>query len=377
MNRYREQRGLGLVLLGVVLIALTVSASAPRGSIKANSLWSGMKQEKPVGKTFKNVQVLKDLNDEQLNNTMQFVAASLGIFCDHCHVTTEQGNWPMERDDKKTKRTAREMMRMTLAINAQNFHGETVVTCATCHQGHQEPNGIPPLELAIASASAPASATLPTVGHVFDRYVQALGGDAALGKFNSRVMKGTLTGGRGIPYLLTIEQKAPGKYRMSIALTGGIELVGFDGTEAWNSSGGSTFGMEGLEKARIQRAAEFYIAKDFEQKYTAAKVIGEEKIGDRDTFIVQVREDGEVTERLYFDGQDGLLLRRVTLSQTALGPFPEQTDFADYRPVNGVQFPFTIRRMEINSKWTEKYRTIELNVPLDDAIFVKQKPQSP
>jgi hypothetical protein len=212
-----------------------------------------MKQEKPVGKTFKNVQVLKDLNDEQLNNTMQFVAASLGIFCDHCHVTTEQGNWPMERDDKKTKRTAREMMRMTLAINAQNFHGETVVTCATCHQGHQEPNGIPPLELAIASASAPASATLPTVGHVFDRYVQALGGDAALGKFNSRVMKGTLTG----------------------------------------------------------------------------------------------------------------------------GPFPEQTDFADYRPVNGVQFPFTIRRMEINSKWTEKYRTIELNVPLDDAIFVKQKPQSP
>jgi hypothetical protein len=92
---------------------------------------------------------------------------------------------------------------------------------------------------------------------------------------------------------------------------------------------------------------------------------------------VQVPEDGEVTEKLYFDGQDGLLLRRVTLSLTALGPFPEQTDFADYRPVNGVQFPFTIRRTEINSKWTEKYRTIELNVPLDDAIFVKQKPQSP
>lgn len=377
MKPLRAATSAGTCLLGVVLIALIVSASPPRATIKGNPLWSGMKQEKPGGTTFKNVQVLKGLNDEQLNNTMHFVATSLGVSCDHCHVTTEQGNWPMERDDKQAKRTAREMMRMTLAINAQNFHGETVVTCATCHQGHQKPNGIPPLELPTTSASAPASATLPSAEQLFNRYAQALAGDAALSKFNSRVMKGTLTGGRGIPYPLTIEQKAPDKYRMSITLAGGIELAGFDGAEAWNSSGGSTFGMEGLEKARIQRAADFYIATDFGQKYPAAKVIGEEKIRDRDAFIVEVREDGEVTERLYFDRQDGLLLRRVTLSQTALGPFPERTDFADYRPVNGVQFPFNVVRMEINSKWTEKYTTIELNAPLDDAIFAKPKPRSP
>lgn len=98
--------------------------------------------------------------------------------------------------------------------------------------------------------------------------------------------------------------------------------------------------------------------------------------GDGDAVIVQVREPGNVAEKLYFDRQSDLLLRRVTLSQTALGPFPEQTDFADYRPVDGVLFPFAVHRTEINSRWTEKYATIELNTPLDDAIFAKPKPQS-
>ena len=376
MNRYRGLFGPGFVMLGCAIVALIVSASSPRYGTGPGSHRSGLNQDKPVGKTFKNVQVLKDLNDEQLNNTMHFVAASLGVFCDHCHVTTQQGNWPMERDDKQTKRTAREMMRMTLAINAQNFHGEPIVTCATCHQGCVKPNGVPPLELAATTAPASASATLPTAAQVFDRYVQALGGDAALSKFSSRVMRGTLTGERGIPYPLTIEQKAPDKYRMSIVLASGTELAGFDGSEAWNSSGGSTFVMEGFEKARIQRDAGFYVATDFRQKFPAANAVGQKKIGGRDAVIVQVRELGDVTEEFYFDRQSNLLLRRVTLSQTALGPFPEQTDFADYRPVDGVLFPFAVRRIEINSRWTEKYTTIDLNMPLDDAIFAKPKPQS-
>ena len=367
-------------LMGAVAVASVLSiaagthlpASTPTGSPR-----SGWSQEKPPGQTFKNVQVLKDLNDVQLNNTMQFVAASLGVSCDHCHVTAQQGNWPMERDDKQTKRTAREMMRMTLAINAQNFNSEKVVTCATCHQGHDKPTGIPPLEPTASAARAVPSASLPTVTQVFDRYVQSLGGEAALSKVRSRVMKGTLTGGRGIPYPLTIEQETPDKYRMSIALSNATELAGYDGSVAWNSSGGSTFGMEGFEKARIERAAAFFVATDFKRKYPEAKVVAKDKISDRDVTVVQVREPGNVTEKFYFDDQTGFLLRRVTLSETALGPFPEETDFADYRAVNGIQLPFTVRRAEINSKWTEKYATIELNTPLDAAIFAKPKLQLP
>src|SRR5512147_920995 len=54
---------------------------------------------------FKNIQVLKDLPADQLDGVMRFMSASLGVKCDFCHVTSEQGNWPMEKDDKKNKQT--------------------------------------------------------------------------------------------------------------------------------------------------------------------------------------------------------------------------------------------------------------------------------
>lgn len=51
---------------------------------------------------------------------MQFVTYSLGMKCDFCHVERE-----FDKDDKKTKKTAREMMQMMFAINKNNFEGES------------------------------------------------------------------------------------------------------------------------------------------------------------------------------------------------------------------------------------------------------------
>jgi hypothetical protein len=89
---------------------------------------------------FKNIQVLKDLPADQLDGVMRFMSASLGVKCDFCHVTSEQGNWPMEKDDKKNKQTARTMVQMMNAINAANFEGKMTVNCASCHHGRNEPD---------------------------------------------------------------------------------------------------------------------------------------------------------------------------------------------------------------------------------------------
>ncbi len=96
----------------------------------------------PAGKKaeeqFKNIQVLKGIPAEELFPTMQFIAASLGVQCDFCHV---QGAF--EKDDKKTKQTARKMMEMMFAINKDNFDGHRAVTCNSCHHGDAMPQPIP------------------------------------------------------------------------------------------------------------------------------------------------------------------------------------------------------------------------------------------
>jgi len=55
---------------------------------------------------------------------MQFIAASLGVECELCHV-----EHAMDKDDKKEKQTARKIIAMELAIDKGHFEGELEVTC--------------------------------------------------------------------------------------------------------------------------------------------------------------------------------------------------------------------------------------------------------
>ena len=67
-------------------------------------------------------------------------AGSLGVECEFCHSSGPDGRLQFDKDGKKEKKTAREMMRMMLAINHDNFKGEREVTCNTCHRGDRRPN---------------------------------------------------------------------------------------------------------------------------------------------------------------------------------------------------------------------------------------------
>ena len=65
---------------------------------------------------FKNIQALKGIPADQVIPSMQFIAASLGVECEFCHVAHAN-----DKDDKKPKVTARKMIAMMMAINKDNF----------------------------------------------------------------------------------------------------------------------------------------------------------------------------------------------------------------------------------------------------------------
>lgn len=99
-----------------------------------------------------NLKVLGDTTSpETLSRTMRGFASSLGVRCNHCHVG-EPGaplsEYDFPSDDKRTKRVAREMLRMVRLINSdviaeiEEPSGKQV-TCFTCHRGQETPP--PPL----------------------------------------------------------------------------------------------------------------------------------------------------------------------------------------------------------------------------------------
>jgi Photosynthetic reaction centre cytochrome C subunit len=93
------------------------------------------KPEEPASEHFKNVKTaLRNLPASEFLDTMRYFSFSLGKDCEFCHVERK-----FDADDKKEKRTAREMIAMATGINETSFGGKQTVRCYTCHQGHHEP----------------------------------------------------------------------------------------------------------------------------------------------------------------------------------------------------------------------------------------------
>ena len=328
----------------------------------------------PVEQTRKNIQVLKGMPESQLFPVMNFIATSLEVKCDYCHVkngknATGGDNWVWESDEKKNKLTGRQMIKMVLDINRTNFEGDTRVTCYSCHRGKTSVALLPPLP---PGDFTQTEVKLPTAEQVLTNYYAAVGGKNAPTKFQSIVMKGSIErpGNRSGPLEVTL--KGADKSLMTMTLPQGVVLQGVNGENGWVKSG--TTGsqkLNGSNLAQLHRVAAYYAVIKVPDQLAQMRVVGTEKIGDRDTFVVALRNDPNRTTRYYFDTQTGLLLRELTTTKTMLAPLPEQVDFEDYRDVDGVKLPFTIRSSDPApfDNAVRRFTEIKSNVAVDDNIF--------
>jgi hypothetical protein len=332
-------------------------------------------QPAPAGKTaeqaFKNIQALQGTPADQVFPAMQFIAASLGVECDFCHV---QGKF--DSDDKPAKKTARKMIAMTLAINKDSFNSRKEVTCYSCHRGSHDPVGTPPVltsdaEPEHAEAAPAAAVATPTADQILDKYVAAVGGADALHKISTRVSKGNIgVGGHETP--IEVFAKAPDK-RMSVThAASGDSITAFDGQGGWlGNTGRPARDMSGQEAEAAKLDADFYFATHVKEIFSSFRVGRPDKIGDQPVNTVICMRQGQPPVRLFFDQSSGLLLRQVRYTDTPVGRNPTQIDYADYREVDGVKVPFRWTLARVNGRFTIQIQEARQNVPIDDAKFAK------
>jgi hypothetical protein len=106
----------------------------------------------------------------------------------------------------------------------------------------------------------------------------------------------------------------------------------------------------------------------------SVELTGSERIGDRDTWRLRVTyPDGFVSESLVDRTSWLLVARRFTAPVHAFGASAtSQAILGDYRPVNGVLFPFSLREVDLASGEAQDafiWQSIEANVPIDLAQF--------
>jgi len=349
---------------------------------KAQSAATG---PKTAVQQFKNIQVLKDIPADQLIPGMQFITASLGVECQFCHV-----EGAFEKDDKKPKVTARKMIEMMIILNQDNFDGHREVTCYSCHRGSIDPVATPVVMRAESkpgtsegrSAEEGAEVKTPSgpkADQLFDKYVKAVGGEAAIDKVSSRVMKGTITfGDRNLP--IEIYSKDPEKRVSFTHMSNGDSITAFNGHEGWlGFPKGPVHEMHGPDIDAAAMDADLQFAVHLKSMFSEAKVEGMEKIDGHDAYLVVGSREGKTALRLYFDEQSGLLVRLIRFGETPLGRLPTQIDYADYRESGEVKIPFRWTLARPSGVFTIQVTDVKQNVPVDDAKFARpaEEPKGP
>jgi hypothetical protein len=370
LNQVIKNIKLLILFAGLVLfVSLSENAFQQKTRGQATVLTAGQK--------FKNVKVLKDMPADDMGKVMNIMSESLGVDCNFCHYGYE-----FEKEGKKEYETSRKMIQMTWDINREYFKGKPEVSCSTCHDGRPHPLSAPNLNPGQVIERRPKQPDIkPTVDEILRKYERAVNRQSAIPNPKSegpRAGRG-LNGGMYIKAIRIepdgatekeeIWQK-PGKLVIRTFYPPNYTVTeGFDGTAAWKKSNADPIALKPDEAEQIRRTAELFAAADLKSIYPRLEFGTLEKINGRDVYVLRAASEGGTRERLFFDVQNGLLVRRTASLPTILGAFVYQVDYNDYKSFGGVKLPFTMRVAMPGISFTRKIIRVKIDSDIKDAKF--------
>lgn len=326
-----------------------------------------------AGQKFKSIKVLNEMPAEQMGKVMNMMSASLGVDCKFCHASND-GDY--EKEGFEHKDMARKMLKMTFDLNKNYFDSRPEINCNTCHKGISHPQPSFPLKPTIVEERPKQPDKKPTVEEILAKYETALGGKANLEKITSRQIKAQRIEPDGKTFEDEEILQKGGK--MSVTTIYPSKQYGdyvikeiFDGTTAWKLGNKESIELKTDEIEQIKREAQLFVNPNLKAIYAKMDFRFVDKIDGREVYLVSASISETQRERLYFDVQTGLLVRRAASTPTILGNFVFQVDYTDYKDFGGVKLPTGINFAVPNIRWSRKVLEVKNNVSIDDTKFVK------
>ena len=221
-----------------------------------------------------------------------------------------------------------------------------------------------------------ALAAPPTVDEIVDRYVAARGGAAKIAALTSLVIRGEYREGEHVSPNACLALMRP-YYK----LVGDPDKPVVDFAEGYDGSAWEFYGDPGIVVRTVGDASAAGRHRRFDdalidyKKYgTTIELAGEDRVGDRPAWrLIVTLEDG-FRDEVLIDRETYLQIgeRKAAPIHAFGASVRSETRFSDFRPVEGVLFPFLHREVEIASgKVLNEFRTTSIvaNRAYDPAVF--------
>jgi hypothetical protein len=228
------------------------------------------------------------------------------------------------------------------------------------------------LTLMFVLAAAPAFAQ--TADELISKHIEARGGQARLKAIQTiRIERTVAATFNDID--VVIYKKRPNLYRSEQTPEGrrSTTVRGFSDV-AWETADGKTTVREGagpLEQREVDADFDGFLV-DYHDKGHAIALEGRQRIGAADVWKLKVTLKSRAVRYVYLDAETLLERRHEATIEVAPNRRVATTiTFSDWREIGGVKFPFAVdeERDAAGQTYVVYTRKIEVNVPMEDAIF--------
>jgi len=214
-------------------------------------------------------------------------------------------------------------------------------------------------------ASIPAGLTAEKI---IDNYINAVGGKKNLNKVKDRttVMDGSV---QGVSVLMTIYQKAPDKMMQEVSAGAMKQDIYYDGKSGLITMAGKSMEVKGNELEKLKYESTLDLLSNLKAFHIKLKLEDIEKVNGKDAYKVDMILPSGTKWIQYYDPQTWLKVKESKNITVPQGTFTQDTYFDDYRDVEGVKYPFSLKQTLGPQHLDFVVTSIKVNTGLKDSIF--------
>ena len=225
--------------------------------------------------------------------------------------------------------------------------------------------------VAVCALTVTVSTAVQSVDELIAKNLEAKGGLAKLKSIQSIKQTASLKM-QGMDAVMTVYTKRPNRVRQEMKLGGQTVVNGFDGSIAWIinpvAMGSSRpMAVTGPQADMLREQGDFDgPLVDYKTKGYTLALVGAETLGERKVQHLRLVSQSQQVIHLYLDAATFLEVKRATEVEM----LKLEQELSDFRTVDGVTIPFTIRMLTNGVPQSEiRVQSVEFNLAMDDAIF--------
>lgn len=213
-----------------------------------------------------------------------------------------------------------------------------------------------------------------TVDEIIAKHLEAMGGKDKIESVKSMKMIGKMQM-QGMEAPITLTVKIPDQVRTEFTIQGLTGVQAYDGKNGWAvmpfTGKKDPEAMSGDDVKELEDQADIWPLLNYKAKGNQVELLGKDKIEGTDAYKLKLtRKNGDVST-VFLDADNYMEIKDQEKRMIRGTEHEIETSLGDYRPVDGIMFPFAIESSQKGSPEKQKITVdkVQLNAPVDEASF--------